>query len=254
MRKLAAAAASVILLAIPAVAGAITNGEEDNGNLYPFVGMIAFYDADDAYSHRCSGTLISSTVVVTASHCTEGTSIARAYFDIEVVDDFRNNPATGAVGVPITHPDYNPRTIANDVGVVVLDDPAGVGGPYPVLPAEGLLSQMKADHDLKNQTFAAVGYGGVTGSPPPVIEFDLIRRFAETPYQGLTQNNLHLNQNPNPSGAGGTCFGDSGGPHFLGEDLILVSVTSWGDAICRANDMTQRLDTASALQFVSSFL
>jgi hypothetical protein len=29
-----------------------------------------------------------------------------------------------------------------------------------------------------------------------------------------------------------------------------VSVTSWGDAICRASDMTQRTDTASVLDWL----
>ena len=184
----------------------------------------------------------------------ESTSRASAYFDIEVVADFRNDPSTGAVGTPVTHPDYNPNTLSNDVGVVVLDGPAGIAGPYPALPTEGLLGQMKAGHEIQDEWFTAVGYGGVTGFPPPIIEFDLVRRFAESPYQGLTRNNLHVNQNPNPSGAGGTCFGDSGGPRFLGEDPVLVSVTSWGDANCRANDMTQRLDIPSALEFVSRFL
>jgi hypothetical protein len=28
-------------------------------------------------------------------------------------------------------------------------------------------------------------------------------------------------------------------------------VTSWGDAICRTNDMTQRLDIASAQRFLA---
>ena len=105
---------------------------------------------------------------------------------------------------------------------------------------------MKRNHEIQDDSFVTVGYGGVPTFPPPIIEFDLLRRFASTPYAGLTRNNLHLHQNPNPAGAGGTCFGDSGGPHFWEDSLMLVSVTSWGDAICRSNDMTQRLDISSA--------
>jgi secreted trypsin-like serine protease len=60
--------------------------------------------------------------VLTASHCTDGTSIVHAYFSYQVPDDFRTNP-TGAVGTPYTHPDYNPLTINNDVGVVKLAAP-----------------------------------------------------------------------------------------------------------------------------------
>ncbi len=255
MRIRAALLGSLLLMgAVPSAAGAITNGEEDTGDRYPFVGMLAFYDGAGSYLHRCSGTLLSDTVVVTASHCTEGTSSARAYFEIEVTDDFRNAPAGGSVGTPITHPGYHPATLANDVAVVVLDGPAGVGGPFPVLPAVGMLGDLKRAHEIQDDSFVAVGYGGVPSFPPPIIEFDLVRRFASSPYQGLTRNNLHLNQNPNPSGAGGTCFGDSGGPRFWEDTLTIVAVTSWGDAVCRANDMTQRLDIKSAHDFVSPFL
>ena len=63
----------------------------------------------------------------------------------------------------------------------------------------------------------------------------------------------------NPStGNGGTCYGDSGGPHFLGagpsETTTIVSVTVTGDRFCRATDKTYRIDTASALSFLSEFV
>jgi hypothetical protein len=49
------------------------------------------------------------------------------------------------------------------------------------------------------------------------------------------------------TGSGGTCYGDSGGPHFLGgvESNLIVSITVTGDAMCRATDKTYRLDTPS---------
>lgn len=253
MRRMRTIVIAVLLLSlIPVTAGAITNGSEDTGDEYPFVGLVAFYVGVE-YSHRCSGTLLSSTVVLTAAHCTDGTTSAYAYFDFEVPADFRTKP-TGVPGIPYTHPDYNPRTLIPDVGVVVLDDSAGVGGPYPTLPSVGLLSTLKADKEIQDDEFVAVGYGGVTGHPPPVLSFDLKRRYATSPYSALTQNNLRVQQNPNVNDSGGTCFGDSGGPHFWNDTLVVVSVTSWGDAICRAHDMTQRTDLAKVLSFVNGFL
>jgi secreted trypsin-like serine protease len=241
MRKaVVAAVVSMLLMLLPASAGAITNGEPD-GNDHPFVGMLAFYDASGEYLHRCTGTLMSERVVLTASHCTFGTSSARVYFDTEVTADYRNGKG-GVVGTPVTHPAFNPNTLENDLAVVELHR-AAVG--------EGFLSSLKRAHELQDDRFVAVGYGGVPQFPPPIITFDLLRRKAVSNYAGLTRNNLHLHQNPNPDDAGGTCFGDSGGPHFWKRTLKVVAVTSWGDAICRTNDMTQRLDIASAQRFLA---
>ena len=61
----------------------------------------------------------------------------------------------------------------------------------------------------------------------------------------------------NPStGNGGTCYGDSGGPHFLGgvNSNLVVSTTITGDAPCRSTDKTYRLDTASARNFLDDFV
>jgi hypothetical protein len=59
----------------------------------------------------------------------------------------------------------------------------------------------------------------------------------------------------NPStGSGGTCYGDSGGPHFLRDTSTIVSTTITGDAQCRATDTTYRLDTRSARNFLDDFV
>jgi hypothetical protein len=57
-----------MLFAMALPAAAITGGEPD-GNRHPNVGLILFYDATGRF--RCSATLVSPTVLVTAAHCTE---------------------------------------------------------------------------------------------------------------------------------------------------------------------------------------
>jgi secreted trypsin-like serine protease len=252
MRRLVVLVAALLLSGlVSGSAGAITGGQKDTQNLYPFVGLLAFYDDEGEYSHRCSGTLISPTVVLTAAHCTEGTATAYAYFQVEVPDDFRENP-TGLLGTTHTSPHYNPNTLNNDVGVVVLEEGVNLS-EYPTLAPEGFLSELKATREIHDDTFVNVGYGLLDGWPPPNLQANEDRWFSTSPYGGLTQGNLHLLQNPVPTGQGGTCFGDSGGPHFWEDTLIIVSVTSWGDAVCRSNDMTQRTDIASVLDWLATF-
>ena len=55
---------------------------------------------------------------------------------------------------------------------------------------------------------------------------------------------------------GGTRFGDSGGPHFLGgsRSNLIVATTIAGDAVCRSTDLDYRLDTPSARSFLGRYV
>ena len=110
-RLLALVVASLLFVFVPGPAGAITDGQKDTQNRYPFVGLLAFYDSEGEYMHRCSGTLISPTIVLTAAHCTDGTATAYAYFSVEVPDDFRENP-TGISGTTYTTRTSAPTPLA----------------------------------------------------------------------------------------------------------------------------------------------
>ena len=78
MRKKVAAlgAALMVVLATAAAAFAITNGTPD-GNRHPYVGLMVAIDSDGVPLWRCSGSLLSPTVFLTAGHCVEDRGLGK---------------------------------------------------------------------------------------------------------------------------------------------------------------------------------
>jgi hypothetical protein len=64
---------------------------------------------------------------------------------------------------------------------------------------------------------------------------------------------LRISMNP-ATGNGGTCYGDSGGPNFLGTTDIIAAITITGDAVCRSTNVVYRLDTESARAFLGQYV
>jgi len=59
----------------------------------------------------------------------------------------------------------------------------------------------------------------------------------------------------NNANTGGTCFGDSGGPNFLGSSNVVAGVTSFGrNGNCAGTGGVFRMDREDVLDFVNSFL
>jgi secreted trypsin-like serine protease len=227
-------------------AGAITNGTLD-GNAHPNVGGLV---APAAYSDGtwlyCSGTLISPTVFLTAAHCGEEGERVRVTFDSAYVD---GDPVYR--GTFRADPLYNQaQSDTHDIAVVVLDR-AIKGISAARLPAAKSLSNLRAE-----QSFVPVGYGAyeVTNQPGGhAYLYNDVRMRATGTLNSINPTWLRISMNA-ATGDGGTCYGDSGGPNFLGSTNIVASTTITGDAICRATNVTYRLDTASARGFLGRFV
>jgi len=247
MHRLAIAAALVAALAltVAAPAGAITNGIPD-GNGHPNVGGLV---ADHAYSDGtwlyCSGTLISPTVFLTAAHCAESERV-RVTFDTAYQDGDKVYAGTFH-GDPL----YNQsQSDPHDIAVVVLDKT--VKGITPArLPAAGSLSNLPS-----GQRFTSVGYGAyeVTNEPGGhQYLYNDVRMVSSGTLNAITSAWLRISMNPS-TGDGGTCYGDSGGPNFLGTTNIVAATTITGDAVCRSTNVDYRLDSPSARAFLQDYV
>lgn len=230
---------------------AITYGVRDAGD-HPNVGALVAERADGRKLLLCTGTLISPTVFLTAAHCILDDYTFFVSFDQEVTSKSKLYPGTAYV-----HPGYTfAQNDPNDMAVIVFAQP--VKGITPAaLPSAGLLDRLA----LHGQKFTAVGYGlhePIIGGGPITFDFDTNDRWQSvSELNALTTAWLRLSQNQ-ATGNGGTCYGDSGGPNFLGagagETPIVAAVTVTGDYFCLATNSTYRLDTPSARAFLSVFV
>jgi secreted trypsin-like serine protease len=240
-------------------ADAITYGQPD-GNLHPNVGAMIRLRSDGVYRILCSGSLISPTVFLTASHCTrflenQGISDVWVTFDTK----FTQN-STRIHGTMHSNPLYNQaQSDPGDIAVIVLG--RAVTNRTPVrLPPAGLLDRMKADGTLNRTLFTSVGYGIQEPQPGPggiTHDFPMERWYAAGEFNALNNAWIRISQNQ-ATGDGGTCSGDSGGPQFLGagaaETKTQVSITITGDVQCFATNVDYRLDTPPARAFLGQFV
>ena len=246
-----AAAAAALLLAFAVGASAITNGAPD-GNGHPEVGaLLAQHAFSDGTWEECTGTLIAPRVFLTAEHCDEGVSRVAVTFDSSYVYP------TGKTYTGTWHgdPDYSQKqNDPHDLAVVVLDD--AVTGITPArLPKAGSLDAVNG-----HTTFTPVGYGAqaVTNGPGgKTYHYADVRYVAVGTLNSLTPSWLRISMNPS-TGNGGTCYGDSGGPNFLGsgsnETNIIAGTTITGDTPCRSTNVDYRLDKASARAFLGQYV
>lgn len=240
---------------------AVTDGDLD-GDGHPHVGLMVAKDVDGNPLWRCSGTLVRDNLFLTAGHCTEAPAYsAEIWFDSDEASIRASGyPSTGGQtrGRTYTHPKYDPAAFSRyDLGVVVLDVPV-VSAVYGRLPQLGELNQLARRRGQQDVTFTAVGYGLQQSSPVADRIVRALDRMIATPHllqintPGFTGDFSMLLSNNHATG--GTCFGDSGGPNFIGNTNVVGGVTSYGlNGNCGGTGGVYRLDTADDLEWLATY-
>ena len=251
-------------------ASAVTGGEPD-GNDHPQV-VLLIMDVGGQPAFRCSATMLTPTVVLTAGHCTnnypgEPFTGMRIFTESDVETGNNNYPFTGPNSVEAVswaaHPEYETAPFfVHDVGVVILEEPGYDPGVFGTLPEADQLDVLATKRGKQDVTFTSVGYGlqQITSNPHHTVKLTGLRiRYVANPHliqintPGFTGDfSLLLSNN---ASTGGTCFGDSGGPNFLNDTNVVAGVTSFGlNGNCAGTGGVFRMDRQNVLEFVSFYL
>ena len=273
LRRILLIVSGLVLLATNVPAFAVTDGHLD-GAEHPYV-VLLLMEVNGSPAFRCSGTLLSPTVLLTAGHCAgaPGEFSGMRVFTDSNVDAGRgvtnNYPFGGLNSVEAVewhaHPLYPTASfVVHDVGVVLLQPPGVTGlSEYGTLPTANMLDALANKRGQQDVTFTAVGYGLQASFPDAAswkTEAARTRYFA-TPRllqinTGFTGDfSLLLSNN---HATGGTCFGDSGGPNFVGsgksETTIVAAVTSYGiNGNCAGTGGVFRIDRQNVLDFIYTY-
>lgn len=208
-------------------AGRIVGGNETTIDHIPWIVSLRVLG-----SHRCGGSIITTTRVLTAAHCTAGYSAS--LMEIRAGSTYHSSGGyTRPISRFVNHPYYSSTTLKNDISILYFTNPLNTKlHTISVIP-------LPASH-----TSAAVGsLSQISGwgatcencSISSTLRYVMIPIISNSDcnvaYSGSITDGMLCAAYP--GGSKDACSGDSGGP--LVYDHVLEGIVSWGNGCARPN-------------------
>ena len=194
--------------------GRIVGGTEIPPNSQPHLVFIAI-QVSATHLGTCGGTLLSLRTVMTAGHCLHNMLSVRLIFGAHLVRSAEPSQLiiTEQPRSIRLHEQYNPRTFANDIGLVIMTQ---------TLPSNQFMQPISiptaAEIDLLfvGENVSVYGWGFTSENSRSLSEFPKVAvnrvisnaQCAETFGEFITPTHMCMSS----EGGRGTCTGDSGGP------------------------------------------
>jgi len=230
--------------------GRIINGTTVDIARHPYLVSLRYRrDNESSYMHECAGVIISEQALITSAQCLYG--LPEETKLVAVAGANTRNGTDGFI-YPVAnwthHPNYDPVTVDNDIGVLLLDTTLdltllGISsiGIRPERPAVGRLA-----------TVAGWGYREEWGpssykleqTEVPVVSSEQCTQI----YGAGEVTERMICAGFVVQGGSDACQGDTGGPLVI--DGQLVGLVSWGRGCARPNYPTVYCYVASFVDWI----
>ncbi|KAB0805075.1 hypothetical protein PPYR_02045 [Photinus pyralis] len=200
----------------PRLDGKIVGGKPVKIEDYPYQVSLQYYG-----SHICGGSIIGPNKVLTAAHCTSGSSASS--LSIRHSSTYKSSEGVVITVASIAqNPAYNPSTISDDVTVLTLAEPikdSDIGKPIAMVEANAA----EGDREAVCTGWGTLSSGGSSPRQLQAVDVkEVDRKECNRSYGGGITDTMICFGSPGKD----SCQGDSGGPLVVGEKQ--VGIVSWG--------------------------